>query len=246
MVKEVLVDGLTPQQHKEVLSNATKIFGKDSVSDGTNTLVIKDYMVEIIDTFSDSMPNEKNLRNWLKNIDLSVNVEDGNLIPNGYGGYKIIGTQNNKFSKAYNKAVRDFKKEKDAVNPEKITQIQAEKEAKKKWLDEFKESMQEGTVLVDSGNSRAVFYTVENVYLTKQNKVKAVDVRYTDSAEASIQGHHTVTPGQPRYYDDSFLYENCPVTSRGVVIEKRYSGGTWDTVGVLYDEDYTYSYDSCA
>ena len=132
--------------------------------------------------------------------------------------------------------------EKDAVNSEK----NAKKEAKKKWLEEFKESMQVGTILVDSDNSRAVFYTVEKVYFTKQNKVKAVNVRYTDSAETAIQDYHEVTPGQPRYYNDKFLYTNCPVTSRGVVIEKRYSGGTWDIVGVLYNKDSIYTYDSYA
>jgi len=246
LAKTILIDGLTPQQHKQVLSNAIKAFGKANVSDGTNTIVIKDYMEKLIDGFSEIMDNEKNLKGTLKNIDILSNVEEGNLTPDSYGSYKITGTQNNKFSKAYKKACRDFKKVKDAIDPKKIAQKEAEKEANKKWLDEFKNSMKVGTILVDSKNSRATFYTVVKVYFTKQNKVKAVDVRYTDSVEGYSFGYSYVTPGEARLNDDRWIYKNCPITSRGVVIEKKYSGGTWDTVGELYDANATYSYDNCA
>lgn len=120
------------------------------------------------------------------------------------------------------------------------------KASKKKWLDNLKSSMKEGTILVDTKNSRATFYTVVKVHLTKQNKAKAVDVVYTDSAEGYTYGSSNVTPGLARLNDDRWLYQNCSITSRGVVIEKRYSGGTWDTVGKLYDANDTYSYDDCA
>ena len=123
---------------------------------------------------------------------------------------------------------------------------ETKKAAKKKWLDNLKSSMKEGTILVDTKNSRATFYTVVKVHLTKQNKAKAVDVVYTDSAEGYTYSSSDVTPGLARLNDDRWLYQNCSITSRGVVIEKRYSGGTWDTVGKLYDANDTYSYDDCA
>ena len=255
MTKIITVNGLTTQQHTEVLSKSIKVFGKDTVSNGIDTLDINIYMSEIIDGFSNKYNNEKNLKRFLGNIDLYINVEDGNLIYNGNSRYRVTGNnRDNKFSNIYNKICRDVKKQQDCVNPEKISKKEIEKnkkeiekEKKKKWIEELKSNIKIGNILVSESNSRSVFYTVVNIYFTKQNKVKSVDVRYTDSDETAIQGYQEVTPGKMRLGNDiHYLYKNCPITVRGVIIEKNYSGGVWDTIGIPYEKNKTYTYDSYA
>ena len=142
MTTPILVNGLTRPEYFEILTKAIKQYGKDTVSNGVDTLNINDYVSTTINSFSNLRDNEKNLKNTLFNIDFYVNVEEGNLIYLGNGRYTQYETRDNVFSKIFNKLTRDFIKKVKPVDEELITLKNAAKTILKELLAQCTEGQQ--------------------------------------------------------------------------------------------------------